>query len=121
MPGGSLNANCNPSRDPLRLFDADSWRKPAGPSDADDLDPLPTSGQQTSTLRAGTTSEVTAFAISSADRILAFALAVWKVEFAPGVWVREVNLPADWHELCLEFPRIAPDGRVGARLVAGGG
>ena len=112
MPGGSLNADNNPSQDPLELFDADSWRKPDGPSHADDLDPFPTSGQLTSTLRAGTTSEVTAFAISSADQISAFPLAVWKAEFAPGARVREINHPADWHELCLEFPRIAPDGRL---------
>ena len=112
MPGGNLNADHNPSRDPLKLFDADSWRKPSGPWDERDLDPLPTSGQQTSTLRGGTTSEVTAFAITSADHISAFPLAVWRLEFGQGVRVREINHPTDWHELCLEFPRIAPDGRL---------
>ena len=24
--------------------------------------------------------------------------------------VREINHPADWHDLCLEFPHRAPDG-----------
>ena len=112
MPGGNLNADHNPSRGPLRLFDADSWRKPGGPWDERDLDPLPASGQQTSTLRGGTTSEVTAFAITSGDHISAFPLAVWRVEFGQGVRLREINHPTDWHELCLEFPRVAPDGRM---------
>ena len=113
MPGGgNLKADCNPSRDPLKLFDAGSWRKPGSPLVERGLDPVPTSWQHTSTLRGGTTSEVTAFALTAADHISAFPLAVWKVDFEQDVRVREINNPIDWHELCLEFPRIAPDGRL---------
>ena len=78
----------------------------------DDLDPLPTSWQQTSTLRGGTTSEVTAFALTSADHISAFPLALWKAKLDQDLKAREINDPTDWHELCLEFPRITPDGRL---------
>ena len=55
---------------------------------------------------------MTSYAITSADHISGFPLAVWKVEFGQGVRVREINHPANWHELCLEFPRKAPDGRL---------
>ncbi|MYC35470.1 MAG: hypothetical protein F4X66_00915 [Chloroflexi bacterium] len=85
----------------------------AAPSEERDLDPVPTSWQLTSTLRSGTTPEVTAFAITSADHISAFPLAMWKVEFQQDVRVREINHPANWHEICLEFPRMDPDGRLG--------
>ena len=92
-------------------FVPQSWRKPAPPNE--DGDPVSdTYLQETSTLRGGTTSQVTAFAIYAADHICAFPLAAWHVRFQQDVRVYEINHPSDWHALCLEFPHRAPDGRL---------
>ena len=88
-----------------------SWRKPDPPNE--EGDPFPyTFSQGTSTLRGSTTSEVTAYAIYANDHICAFPLAAWQVQFEQDVQVYEINHPADWHALCLEFPHRAPDGRL---------
>lgn len=101
--------NSNPS-EPNPLI-PQSWRKPDPPDE--EGDPVPnTSAQGTSTLRGGATSEVTAYAIYAADHICAFPLAAWQVRFEQDVQVYEINHPADWHALCLEFPHRAPDGRL---------
>ena len=97
-------------RGPLKLFDPGSWRKP-GPLRADEDWPIPnTFSQITSTLRGDSTSEWTAFVLYACDHICAFPLAAWQVRFGQSVRVREINHPADWHDLCLEFPHRAPDG-----------
>ena len=121
MPGGNLNADHNPSRDPLKLFDADSWRKPDGPSDERDLDPVPTSWQLTSTLRGGTTSKVTAFAITSADHISAFPPGRVEGRIPAG---REGAGDQSPGGLARTLPGVPPHGsgwQVGTRLAAGGG
>lgn len=106
MPGSAYRGQTEP-----RPFTPERWRKP-GPPD-EDGDPIPdTSIQETSTLRGGTTSEVTAFAIYAADHVCDFPLAAWQVRFGQQVRVYEINHPADWHKLCLEFPHRAPDGRL---------
>ena len=101
----------NPAdRGPLKFFDPGSWRKPA-PLRADEDWPIPdTFPQITSTLRGNSTSEWTAFVNYTCDHICAFPLAAWQVRFGQSVRVREINHPADWHDLCLEFPHRAPDG-----------
>ncbi|MYC31894.1 MAG: hypothetical protein F4X64_01815 [Chloroflexi bacterium] len=92
-------------------FRPERWRRPSPPDQ--DADPVPdTSVQGTSTLRGSATSEVAAYAIYAADHICAFPLAAWRVQFEQEVRVFEINHPADWHELCLEFPHCAPDGRL---------
>ena len=92
-------------------FRPEIWRKPDLPNE--DGDPVPnTYSQGTSTLRGGTASEVMAFAIYAADHICAFPLAAWQVRFEQDVRVYEINQPADWHALCMEFPHRAPDGRL---------
>lgn len=106
MPHGT---DGNPSEP--EPFIPQSWRKPSPPDE--DGDPVPnTSSQGTSTLRGGTTSEVTAYAIYAADHICAFPLAAWHVRFGQDVRVYEINHPTDWHALCLEFPHHASDGRL---------
>ena len=98
--------------DPLKPFAPESWHKSAPPRVNDDF-PLPnTLSQTTSTLRGGSSSEWTAFDLSAADHICFFPLATWQVRFGQSVRVREINHPADWHDLCLEFPHRAPDGRL---------
>lgn len=112
MPyAANLHDDHNRSLDPLELFDAERWKKPAPPSKNRHY-PHPTTGQKTSTLRGGTTSEVMAFALTAADSVSAFPLAIWKVNFHQEVRMKEINHPVDWHELCLEFPRKASDGRI---------
>ena len=101
--------------------------------DADDHDFLPDRGSRTtSSIRNGFASEVTAYAGYAADHISSFPLAAWQVRFEQDAPVREINHPADWHTLCLEFPYRAPDGRLipnwrevsdnwdGVRLTLGG-
>ena len=96
--------------DPPEPFDPDSWRKP-GPLRAAEDWPIPnTLSQITSTFRGGSTSEWTAFVVGACDHICAFPLAAWQVRFRQSVRVREINHPADWHDLCLEFLHRAPDG-----------
>ena len=107
MPHGD-----NPDPPEPKPFAPDSWSKPA-PTRANESLPLPGTGtwsQITSTLRGGSTSEWTAFGSYAADHICAFPLAVWQVRIGQTVRVREINHPADWHDLCLEFPHRAPDG-----------
>jgi hypothetical protein len=107
MPRGNLPP------DPVLIdpFRPEIWRKPDPPDE--DGDPVPdTSLQGTSTLRGGTTSEVMAYAIYAADHVCAFPLAAWQVQFEQDVRVYEINQPADWHALCMEFPHRAPDGRL---------
>ncbi len=100
-------ASLPPDPDKTPPFQPGSWRKPAPPNK--DGDPFPnTYSQDTSTLRGATTSEVTAYAIYAADHACAFPLAAWRVRFEQEVRVREINHPADWHALCLEFPHRAP-------------
>ena len=97
---------------PLKPFTPEHWRRPDPPDENDHgLTPRTTS-QITSTLRGGSTSEVTAYALYAADHISAFPLAVWRVQFEQSVQVLEISHPMDWHTLCLEFPRRAPDGRL---------
>ena len=100
-----------PEPDP---FDPQSWRRPGPPDEGDpDGDPVPdTYAQSTSTPRGITTSEITAYALYVVDHISAFPLAAWQVRFDQYVRVWEINHPADWHTLCLEFPHHAPDGRL---------
>ncbi|MCY4558051.1 MAG: hypothetical protein OXF79_17120 [Chloroflexi bacterium] len=100
-----------PEPDP---FDPKSWRPP-GTLDGLDLegDPVPdTYAQNTSTLRGITTSQITAYANYVVDHISHFPLAAWQLQFQQDVRVWEINHPADWHTLCLEFPHHAPDGRL---------
>ena len=99
-----------PNRDPLVPFEPGSWRKPRTLSANQDW-PIPnTSSQITSTLRGDSTSELTAYGLYAGDHICAFPLAIWQVRFGQNVRVREINHPADWHDLCLEFPHRAPSG-----------
>ena len=107
MPHG---ADCDPPE--LKPFTPEHWRKP-DPHCAGSDDPVPYTGSQsTSTFRGSSTSEWTAFATSAGDHVCAFPLAAWQVRFEQDVRVREINHPADWHALCLEFPHRAPDGRL---------
>ena len=106
-----IRGNLPSDPDLVEPFQPEVWRKPGPPYP--DGEPVPnTSLQETSTLRGGTTSEVTAFAIYAADHICAFPLAAWHVRFNQDVRVYEINHPADWHALCLEFPHRAPDGQL---------
>ena len=95
---------------PLKPFDPDSWRGPGPLREREDR-PIPnTFSQITSTLCGGSTSEWTAFGNYTCDHICSFPLAAWRVRFGQNVQVREINHPADWHNLCLEFPHRVPDG-----------
>ena len=97
---------------PLEPFAPDSWHKPNPPLVREDS-PLPsTLSQTTSTLRGGSTAEWTAFDLCAGDHICEFPLAAWQVRFGQSVRVREINHPADWHDLCLKFPHREPDGRL---------
>lgn len=120
-----------PDPDPLVPFDSKRWGKPAPPHPDYDS-PVPTSWQTTSTLRGastrqptappagappawapgGSTCQITAFAIGAADFICDFPLAAWQIRFHRKVRVHEINHPADWHALCLEYPHQARDGRL---------
>ena len=96
--------------DPLEPFNPDSWRRPGPLREIEDW-PIPdTFSQITSTLRGGSSCEWTAFVNYTCDHICAFPLATWSVRFGQSVRVREINHPADWHDLCLECPHRAPDG-----------
>ena len=98
--------------DSFQPFDPGSWQQPAPPRINEDR-PVPrVPSQTTSTLRVGSTSAWTAFVTRSAEHVCAFPLAVWRVRFRQSVRVREINNPSDWHDLCLEFPHRAPDGRL---------
>ena len=108
MPRGDRN----PDPSLLNAFAPERWRHPDPPNGGDDQPTPSTYSQITSTLRGVSTSEVTAYAIYAADHISTFPLAVWKVWFNPSVRVREINHPADWHALCLDFPHRARDGRL---------
>lgn len=102
----------NPDRPEPDPFQPETWRRPGLP-DREDDNPLPdTSMQETSTLRDESTSEWTAFSNGAGDHHCAFPLAAWHVRFEQDVRVYEVNHPADWHALCLEFPHREPDGRL---------
>lgn len=106
-----IRGNLPSDPDLVEPFQPEVWQKPGPPYP--DGEPVPnTSLQETSTLRGGTTSEVTAYAIYAADHICAFPLAAWHVQFNQDVRVYEINHPADWHAICLEFPHRAPDGRL---------
>ena len=100
-----------PDRSPLRPFAPERWRTP-GPPDPGSSHQNPTSTQQTSTLRDGSTSEWTAFTLGAADHTCAWPLVGWQVRFHQDVRVREINHPADWHTLCAEYPSKGPDGRL---------
>lgn len=107
----SPQAPLGPDRSPLRPCAPESWRTPGSP-DPRSGNSNPTSTQQTSTFRGGSTSEWTAFTLSAADHICAWPLAVWQVRFHQDVQVWEINHPADWHALCTEYPSKGPDGRL---------
>ncbi len=93
-------------------FAPERWRAPrAKEQDSRVLNP-DTRGQITSTLRAGSTSELTAFAVGAADHVCTFPLAAWRVRVEQDARVREISHPADWHALCLDFPHRASDGRL---------
>ena len=102
MPGERL---VYPER--METFDPESWRYPYSGGSVPD-----TSGQGTSTFRGGTTSEVMAYAIYSADHVAGFPLAAWRLEFQQEVRVWEINHPSDWHRLCSQYPGRARDGRL---------
>ena len=96
-------------------FAPERWRAPrANGQDNRVLSVLnpDTRGQITSTLRAGSTSELTAFAVGAADHVCTFPLAAWRVRVEQDARVREISHPADWHALCLDFPHRASDGRL---------
>ena len=95
----------------LEPFDPECWERP-GPHNFRSIDPKPTSLQQTSTLRDGSTSEWTAFVLGAGDHLCAFPLAAWRVWVEQDVRVWEINHPADWHSLCTEYPGKASDGRL---------
>ena len=91
----------------MEPFDPESWRTPnSGWSTPG------TWTQETSTLRGGTTSQVMAYAIYSADHIAGFPLPAWRVEFQQEMRVWEINHPSDWHRLCSQYPGRARDGRL---------
>lgn len=73
---------------------------------------VPIATQQTSTLRDGTTSDVMAYALYSADHIAGFPLPAWGLGFHAKPRVLEINRPFDWHQLCIEHPDQARDGRL---------
>ena len=95
-----------------RPFAPERWRAPRA-KEQDSRVLNPDTGQQiTSTLRAGSTSELTAFAVGAADHVCTFPLAAWRVRVEQDARVREISHPADWHALCLDFPHRASDGRL---------
>ena len=96
---------------PLKPFNPERWGKPA-PPDPECDDPIPTSSQNTSTLRDGSTSELTGFDTFAGEHVCAFPLAVWQVKFHQDARVREINHPADWHALCMEYPIKMTDGKL---------
>ena len=102
FPGDRL---LHPER--IEPFDPESWRYPNHAGSVPD-----TSVQNTSTFGGGTTSEVMAYAIYSADHIAGFPLPAWKVEFRQEVRVWEINHPSDWRRLCSRYPDRARDGRL---------
>ena len=91
----------------LDSFEPGSWRPPHSPR----LVPN-TILQTTSTLKGTTTSDVTAYALYSADHIAEFPLAAWRITFRQEVKVWEINHPSDWHRLCTIYPAHCEDGRL---------
>ena len=93
--------------DSYERFAPESWRTPT------EIRAVPqTVGQVTSTLRGGTTSQITAYALYSASHVAGFPLPAWQLEFYESPRVLEINQPSDWHDLCVHHPAEACDGRL---------
>ena len=93
--------------DAYARFAPESWRSPTRRGSA----PSP-AAQVSSTLRGNTTSQITAYALYSADHVAGFPLPAWRLAFRELPRVLEINQPSDWHNLCLQCPDQASDGRL---------
>ena len=86
---------CGPDRDPPEPhpFSSERWRAPHVKEQGNREFNPDTPWQTTSTLRDGSTSEMTAFSTGAADHICAFPLAVWRVRVEQEVRVLEIGHP----------------------------